>query len=134
MCREKRSLFGIIDMSGEDPKTRYSFNPTAIQWWVWFGGKCVAIFLGLWLGIAWVSANVFDEQLREFHRVAQPQIHKLVEEHVASHESGHVTDARIDMIEMHDAAVEQRLQSMEKQLDKMDGKLDILIRNGHDAR
>jgi len=131
MCDEKRAWFGVIDMTGEDPKTKYSFNPSAIQWWAWMFGKTIAIIAGLWLGVSWVAGGVFDTHLKAFHREAKPAIKLLVTETMESHERSHVTLERVHDIERHNAGVDEKLGNMEEKLDNIEGKIDILIRNGN---
>lgn len=130
MCDEKRSWFGVIDMTGGDPKTRYSFNPSAIQWWAWLFGKAVAIVIGLWLGVSWVAGSVFEDSLQEFHQIARPQFEVMMDDKIEAHGRIHVDLERIHEIEKHNAKVDEKLVNMEKKLEDMDDKLDILIRNG----
>lgn len=142
MCEDRRALFQKINLKGKEPTVAYSLNPTAWQWWLWLGGRIVGVVIGLWLDISFVAGKVFDERLYDFHQLAKPEIEELIEEELEHHESGHVTDARIDVIENHNASVDIQLEGIEKQLEKaeilmekMDKKLDVVIRNGkaHDS-
>ena len=131
MCGEKRSWFGIIDMAGDDPRTRYSFNPSAIQWWAWLLGKIVAIIVGLWLGVNWVAGSVFEDSLNEFHSIARPQFEIMMDDKIEGHMKSYVTIERVHELEKHNERMDEKLSNVEKKLEDIDDKLDILIRNGH---
>jgi len=135
MCDDRRAFFQKISLVGKEPKVAYSINPTAWQWWLWLGGRLAAVVIGLWVGISFVAGQVFDKRLYDFHQMAKPQIETFIESEITNHEDGHVTEARIDVIERHNTGVDIQLEGVVKQLDKMDKKLDVLILNGseHDS-
>ena len=131
MCDEKRSWFGVIDMSGAGPKTTYSINPSALQWWLWLLGKVIAIIIGLWLGVNWVAGDVFEDALAEFHSVAKPQFEQMVDRKIQENMKTYVTIERVHELEKHNERMDEKLSNVEKKLEDIDDKLDILIRNGH---
>lgn len=137
MCNEKRSWFGVIDMSGAGPKTTYSINQSALQWWAWFIGKVIAIIVGLWLGVNWVAGDVFDDALNEFHSVARPQFEQMMDRKIENYTQSFVTIERVHELEKHNERVDEKLKNMERTLAlqattmiDMNRKLDVLIRNG----
>lgn len=117
-------------MSGKTPSVSYSFNPAAWQWWAWFCGRLVAIVVGLWLGVSFVADKVFDENLYQFHLQAKPEIHSLVKDSVAAHEKDHVTVERVHQLETQAGRVDEKFESLQRQLDSMDRKLDAILKNG----
>jgi hypothetical protein len=133
MCEERRAFFQKVSLMGDEPKATISINPTLWQWWVWFAGTLVAIVLGLWTGVSWVSARVFDERLNEFHKTAQPAIQQIIKEEVANHATqpahGDVL-TRLREVERENAAEAVQNAALDKRLDRIENKLDIIIRNG----
>jgi len=67
-------------MSGDEPKTKISFNPTMVQFWGWTLFKAGAIIIALWGGIAFVADYQFERSLKIFHEKAKPEIIKAIED------------------------------------------------------
>jgi hypothetical protein len=137
MCQDRRAWFQKVDLKGREPEVAYSFNPTAWQWWLWLGGRLVAIVVGLWVGISFVAGHVFDERLNQFHDVAVPEIESLIENklevrRLQSYTDRQPTVERIHALEAEDQRVGAILTEYGKQLDRIEDKVDILIRNGRD--
>ena len=130
MCDERRALFQRVNFMGDSPKATYSINPTAWQWWGWLLGRVVGVIAGLWLGISFVAGNVFDERLNDFHERVQPVIEEIIKEEVEHHSSLPAHPGVLERLnegERHDAAMDGRFIGMEKQLDNIERKVDILI-------
>ncbi|HET6454544.1 MAG TPA: hypothetical protein VFI02_09090 [Armatimonadota bacterium] len=66
-------------MSGDEPKTKISFNPTMVQFWGWSLFKAGALIIALWGGIAFVADYQFERSLKIFHEKAKPEIIKAIE-------------------------------------------------------
>lgn len=140
MCDERRALFQWVNLMGDQPRASISINPTLWQWWVSITGTLVAIVVGLWTGIAFVSDQVFDQRLNQFHEKAKPEIRRLIQEEVSDHAAqpahGDVV-TRLRTVERENAAEARQLEENDKRLGRIDSrllriedKLDILIRNG----
>ena len=136
MCTEKRGLFQVIDMSGSIPKTKYSFNPTAIQFWGWAFAKLAALVVTLWVAISFIAGYTFDENLKEFHATAKPEIETMVDDKIEFHEaaSSMPTTERIHVIEAQQMVIQEQVSTLQvtakdntEKLDKMDDKLDRLL-------
>ena len=135
MCDERRAFFQKVSFMGAEPKAGISINPTLWQWWVWLGGTLVAIVVGLWAGISFVSANVFEEKLLDFHEVAKPEIRQIIAEEIEHHEAVPAHSdviQRIESLETHKAAVDVRVEEWGGRLKRIEDKVDILISNGSD--
>jgi hypothetical protein len=119
---------------GAEPKTAYSYNPAAWQWWLGQIVKVMSIVGGIWLGISWAAGHVFDERLQQFHTIAKPEIRELIKDEVADHAAqpahGDVL-TRLRDVERENAGEAAELGSVNRRLDRIESKLDILIRNGN---
>lgn len=134
MCTEKRGLFQVIDMTGDSPKTKYSFNPTAIQFWGWACAKMAALIVGLWIAVSFIAGYTFTENLTLFHDKAKPAIEKLIDEKIFLHEAIAPTTERIHVIEAQQMVIQEQVKTLDETvkangetLDKMDDKLDRLL-------
>jgi hypothetical protein len=83
--------------------------------------------------VAEVSGQVFSEQLHDFHQVAKPEIRQMIVEEVADHEAqpahGQVVE-RLTALERENSEENARLENIEKWLERIEGKLNVAIRNG----
>ena len=109
-------------MSGDKPKSVYSINPTAWQFWAWTVGRIVAVITIGWAGITFVADHAFDARLEKFHNVAQPQIHTYIDERVNTHAALPAHSNVIERIteqEKRDAVADQQLEAIRETLVEM---------------
>lgn len=113
-------------MTGKEPKTIYSINPAAWQFWV----TAATLFVLLWGGISFVADYQFNKRLEIFHAIAQPQIETYVDREVRAHAvlpaHSNVID-RLQDQEKRDAAADKQLVYIQKAVDQNARKLDKLL-------
>ena len=100
-------------------------EPQKISWWLATLSKIVGAVLAAYLIFGWVAGNVFREKLDAFHTVAKPMIMKPIEE---NHKDIEATKIRVRALEIQNAELLATLKSIEKSQEKMDAKLDALLR------
>ena len=107
-------------MSGEHPKTTYSFNPTAVQFWIWTIIKAASIVVGLGIGIKWVCQYEFLHELEKFHKEAKPAIYEAIDNRIEAHAA--VSEAplieRMHVIESTTVRQEERTEGIQRQVDE----------------
>ena len=130
MCRNRRALVQKVSMAGQEPKTTYSLNPSALQFWATLF-TCAALIFG---GMKILVAYEFNKALSEFHMVAKPEIREMIVEEVADHAiapaHGSVME-RLRQREAHDAATDVRLKAMEDMIKETNRMVKEIYRNGN---
>lgn len=98
MCEERRSLFQVVSMEGENPHPRISINPTALQFWAGLAVSLVVLGGAVWGSVSWVSGHAFDmrfeQRMRDFHDEAIPEIERLVDAKIQAHQAAAMKEYR----------------------------------------
>jgi hypothetical protein len=116
MCREKRSFFQVVDMSGNEPKTKVSFNPTMLQFVGWSVTKIIFACGVMWAIMTFAAEWQFQKSLKEFHDVAQPEIENIIDGKIYEHriEAEKPWTERMHNLESHAQVTDQKLSDMER--------------------
>lgn len=139
MCNDRRATFQRIDMSGPQPKATYSFNPTAIQFWIWTVMKVTGIIVGIVLGMTVVSETVFHRELEMFHREAKPAIDLLMDRKIAAEREAiaRSVESKVHALELSATTQKQKLEAIQEKsadnaarLIRIEDKIDKLLQNG----
>lgn len=120
-------------MSGNTPKTVYSINPAAWQFWL-----TVATLAALYFSMtSWIVGREFDQRLNQFHAIAKPQIFKVIDDKVSAHArlpAHGVVLEEIAAVKIRNAASDARwialnetLTGMKASQAEMDKKIDRLL-------
>lgn len=137
MCKEKRSFFQVVDMSGNEPKTKISFNPTVVQFWAMLFAKLAGLVVLVWGLMLFAADWQFQKSLKKFHEDVRPGIIETIESEVSDHASLPAHEGVIERItarEIHDAAVDEKLIAIETrqmeqktQASRIESKIDRLL-------
>ena len=123
-------------MSNGKPETRFSFNPTALQFVFWSISKAIGLAVGIYVLGSWIASITFHRELEQFHRLAIPQIESRIDEHIRIHEYdiSKILEPRLNLIEQNAVAskvraqnLEERLMLQQRQLDRMEEKIDRIL-------
>jgi len=133
VCNDRRATLQKVDMSGNAPKTVYSINPTAWQFWVSLATLCTLYFSMT----AWIVGREFDQRLIIFHREIKPSIERMMDAKVNAHAALPAHSNVIERIteqEKRDAGADQQLEAirdtlveLKAQNTDMNKKIDRLL-------
>lgn len=125
-------------MSGGEPKTKLSFNPSMIQFIGWSIGRLIVVVGALWALMIFAADWQFQRSLNLFHETARPAILESVDHAIEEHRLAAEKPflERIHEIESAQGKYVERMEAIQNtvnrnttQLDRIDDKLDRLLEN-----
>ena len=124
MCDQRRSTFGVVDMSGDEPREIVSINLNRVQFTLTLFAGCFIIIGGLWattsLAYGWME------------RTAEVNYHERINDDL-NPPSGEIFIEVEHMIETHDAKSKARVSKNIEGLDRRLSRLEVITALTYEA-